>query len=133
MRRRGALLVAGVVLAGAVLWSGIDRVLIRVYSGGGFAGTYDLVVIWASGRALIGDREVIWSRLTPGQLRRLRAALGAADFPHSPHHRGGVNFGHRIDYGRWSVIVNSSDVEGAPWLADVLEVPLEVNAAHRVR
>ncbi|GAB3855239.1 hypothetical protein ACFPIJ_60005 [Dactylosporangium cerinum] len=128
---KSAQLAAAVVLAVAVLWVGVDQVLIRVRSGGGFAGRYDLVVIWESGRVLVGEREPARSQLTPGQLRRLRAALDAADFAHSPHHRGGVNFGYSIDYGRWSVIVDSSDVAGAPWLADVLQVPQEVTSDHR--
>jgi hypothetical protein len=95
------------------------------------AGRYDLVVIWESGRVLVGERAPAWSRLTPGQHRRLRDALDAADFAHAPDHPHGLNFGYAIDYDRWSVLVSSSDVEGSSWLGAVLAVPQEVTAQHR--
>ncbi|WP_327010088.1 hypothetical protein OHA72_24315 [Dactylosporangium sp. NBC_01737] len=128
MRRRRALLAGAVLLAGSALWFGTDEVLIRVHSGGGIAGRYDTVVIWESGKVLVGEQDLAWSWLTPGQHRRLRAALDAADFAHVPQPRGGVNFGHRIDYDRWSVVVT----DGAG-LGDVLAVPLEVIGEYRHR
>ncbi|MEV4510444.1 hypothetical protein AB0K00_15935 [Dactylosporangium sp. NPDC049525] len=132
-RRRSALLVVAVLLAGAALWFGGDEVLIRVRSGGGVAGRYDTVVIWESGKVLAGEQDPVWSWLTQRQHRRLRAALDAADFANLTQRPGGVNFGYRIDYDRWSVVVGSDAVATSTWLADVLQVPQEVIGEHRRR